>query len=149
MIEKANLAAKPIIISTEVLETMIKSPKPNRVEVTDIANTVLDGADCMMLDDETANGDYVVESIQKIGQVCLEAEKSMNYKRSFSMIKQYSRKVDSNESIAQTLCSAVFESKDISLIIAISESGKLARLVSKYKPDVSILSLTSDNCVYR
>ena len=63
MIEKANLAAKPIVIATEVLDSMIKSMKASRVEVTDMANTVLDGADCLMLDQETADGDYVIESI--------------------------------------------------------------------------------------
>jgi len=87
MIEKANLAAKPIFICTEVLESMVKNPKPNRVEVTDICNTVLDGTDGFMLGDETACGEYVVESIKKLSDVCLEAEKSMNYKRSFNLIK--------------------------------------------------------------
>lgn len=149
MIEKANLAAKPIIIATEVLDSMIKSMKASRVEVTDMANTVLDGADCLLLDQETADGDYVIESIQKMSSVCVEAEKALNYKRQYGLVKQYSNNVSTSESIAQAMISTVFDNKEISLIIAIEESGHLARLLSKYKPDLSILAITGQEYVTR
>lgn len=147
MIEKANLSAKPIVIATEVLDSMIKSMKASRVEVTDMANTVLDGADCLVLDQETADGEYVVEAIQKMSSVCIEAEKALNYKRQYGLTKQYSTNISTAESIAQAMISTVFENKEISLIIAIEESGHLARLLSKYKPDLSILAITGQQQV--
>lgn len=149
MIEKANLAAKPIVIATEVLDSMIKSGKASRVEVTDMANTVLDGADCLVLDQETADGEFVIESIQKMSSVCIEAEKALNYKRQYGLTKKYSMNISTAESIAQAMISTVFENKEISLIIAIEETGKLARLLSKYKPDLSILAITGEQHVTR
>ena len=149
MIEKANLSAKPIVIATEVLDSMIKSARANRVEVNDMANTVLDGADCLVLDAETADGEFVIESIQKTSSVCIEAEKALNYKRQYGITKQYSLNVSTAESIAQAMISTVFENKEISLIIAIEETGKLACLLSKYKPDLSILAITGEQNVTR
>jgi pyruvate kinase len=131
-----------------MLESMIKAPRPTRAEASDVANAVLDGTDCVMLSGETANGDYPINAVTIMGKICAEAERTINYRRLFSDLKQYTPSpVDTAESVASALCSAVLEQKEISLIIVLTDTGKLARLVSKYRPEVKILacSLTSNS----
>jgi len=120
---------------------MIKAPRPTRAEASDVANAVLDGTDCVMLSGECANGDYPINAVSIMSKICVEAEKTINYKRMFNDIKSYTPvPVSTAEAVASALCSAVLDQSDISLIIVLTESGKLARLVSKYRPEVQILA---------
>jgi pyruvate kinase len=110
MIQKANLACKPVITATQMLESMIKAPRPTRAEASDVANAVLDGTDCVMLSGETANGDYPVNAVTIMGKVCVEAERTLNYRRLFNDIKLYSpQPIDTSEAVASALCSAVLD----------------------------------------
>lgn len=120
---------------------MIKAPRPTRAEASDVANAVLDGTDCVMLSGECANGDYPINAVSIMSKICVEAEKTINYKRIFADIKSYTpTPVSTAEAVASAMCSAVLDQSDISLIIVLTESGKLARLVSKYRPEVQILA---------
>jgi pyruvate kinase len=122
-----------------MLESMIKAPRPTRAEASDVANAVLDGTDCVMLSGECANGDYPINAVSIMSKICVEAEKTINYKRMYFDIKNYTpAPVSTAEAVASAMCSAVLDQPDISLIIVLTESGKLARLVSKYRPEVQI-----------
>ena len=124
-----------------MLESMIKAPRPTRAEASDVANSVLDGTDCVMLSGESANGDYPIAAVSIMSRICVEAEKTINYKRIFADIKLYTPgPVGTAEAVASAVCAAILDQKDMSLIIVLTDSGKLARLVSKYRPEVTILA---------
>lgn len=150
MIEKANIAAKPIVTATQMLESMIKAPRPTRAEASDVANAVLDGTDCVMLSGECANGDYPINAVTIMSKICVEAEKTINYKRIFADMKLYSAgSFGTQEAVASAVCSAAMDQTQIKLIICLTESGKLARLVSKYRPELGILACSSNDTVIR
>lgn len=150
MIEKANIAAKPVITATQMLESMIKAPRPTRAEASDVANAVLDGTDCVMLSGESAGGSYPIEAVTIMAKICVEAEKIINYRRLYNDLKLYTPgPVGTTEAVASAVCSAVLDQKDITLIIVLTETGKLARLVSKYRPEVKILGCSSKASVIR
>lgn len=110
MLEKANIASKQIINSTEMLGSMKKKMKPTRPEASDVANAVMDGNDCVMLSNESAIGDNPVESCEFMAKICVEAEKTIDYKRAFNDVKAgTSQPVSTAEAISSSLCKTVIE----------------------------------------
>eukprot|EP00199_Chlamydomonas_sp_CCMP681_P000739 CAMPEP_0119102966 /NCGR_PEP_ID=MMETSP1180-20130426/1536_1 /TAXON_ID=3052 ORGANISM="Chlamydomonas cf sp, Strain CCMP681" /NCGR_SAMPLE_ID=MMETSP1180 /ASSEMBLY_ACC=CAM_ASM_000741 /LENGTH=508 /DNA_ID=CAMNT_0007087361 /DNA_START=104 /DNA_END=1630 /DNA_ORIENTATION=- len=153
MIQKCNYAGKPVITATQMLESMIKNPRPTRAEATDVANAVLDGTDCVMLSGETAAGSFPVEAVKVMTKICREAEASLDYYALFkNILKQAPMPMSPLESLAS---SAVRTAHKVhaSLIVVLTRGGSTARLVAKYRPLVPVLTvavpvLTTDSLTW-
>ncbi|KAL7927085.1 pyruvate kinase [Trichoderma austrokoningii] len=142
MIAMCNVAGKPVICATQMLESMIKNPRPTRAEISDVGNAVTDGADCVMLSGETAKGNYPAESVHEMHEASLKAENTIPYVSHFEeLCTLVKRPVSPVESCAMA---AVRASLDLAAggIIVLSTSGDSARLLSKYRPVCPIFMVT-------
>lgn len=149
MIAKCNIAGKPVITATQMLESMVKNPRPTRAEVADVANAVLDGTDCVMLSGETAGGAFPIEAVRVMAKVCLEAESCIDYPALFKAIYgAVPRPVSVQEAVC---CAAVETAEDIkaSVIVALTETGLTAHLIAKYRPFQKILALSASESTLR
>jgi len=140
LIKASNIAGKPVITATQMLESMISSPSPTRAEVTDVANAVFDGSDAIMLSGETSIGKYPIESVSMMSKVAIEAEKSLPYE-SILVEKRDHMGHQTDDSIAYNSCQTAHQ-VNADLIVAFTESGSTAARVSKYRPRSNILALT-------
>ncbi|KAG7697808.1 hypothetical protein KL930_000137 [Ogataea haglerorum] len=142
LIAKCNLAGKPVICATQMLESMTYNPRPTRAEVSDVGNAILDGADCVMLSGETAKGNYPLEAVSMMHHTCLIAEKALPYYTSFSELRDLTPKPCSTpETIAIAAASSAFD-QGAKVVVVLSTSGTTARLVSKYRPNCPIIMVT-------
>ncbi|GAA5991531.1 hypothetical protein JCM11641_000196 [Rhodosporidiobolus odoratus] len=142
MIAKCNLAGKPVICATQMLESMTYNPRPTRAEVSDVANAVLDGADCVMLSGETAKGSYPLQAVEMMAETCLLAESSICYPPLYNELRSMTvRPTPTEETVAMAAVAAALE-QNAGAILVMSTSGNTARLVSKYKPPCPIITIT-------
>lgn len=141
IIQKCNRAGKPVITATQMLESMVKNARPTRAEVTDIANAIFDGTDAIMLSAETSIGKYPVQAVRTMTRVAREAEKKLPYDH---LIEQRSSWIEreTDELISYSACH-VAGRLGAAAIVAFTHSGSTARRVSKYRPEVPILAITS------
>jgi len=152
MIREANIAGKPVITATQMLESMITNPRPTRAECSDVANAVYDGTDCVMLSGETANGPYFEAAVKMMVNTCCEAESSINFDSLYQCVQNSSLARYSHLSNTESLASsAVKTAIDIGakLILVLSESGSSARSVAKFRPSMPITVLTPSPTVAR
>jgi len=153
MIAECNRAGKPVICATQMLESMVKKPRPTRAEASDVANAVLDGADCVMLSGETAKGDFPVICVKTMAKIAKEAEACMWNERIFEdmMRTETGGKGKGFDNTATTAISAVLASYkcQASAIVVLTTSGVTSHMVSKYKPHCPILSVTRFDRVAR
>lgn len=140
MIYKCNLAGKPVVTATQMLESMIKSPRPTRAEATDVANAVLDGTDCVMLSGESAAGLYPELAVNVMAKICLEAESSLDYEVIFKKMSKCVSPMTPMESLASSAVRTANKAK-AALIVVLTRGGTTAKLVAKYRPSVPILSV--------
>ncbi|XP_043693807.1 pyruvate kinase, cytosolic isozyme [Telopea speciosissima] len=141
MIYKCNMQGKPVVTATQMLESMIKCPRPTRAEATDVANAVLDGTDCVMLSGETAAGAYPELAVRTMAKICIEAESSLDYGAVFKQAMEAAPvPMSPLESLAS---SAVRTANSIkaALILVLTRGGSTAKLVAKYRPVMPILSV--------
>ncbi|KAG7035785.1 hypothetical protein SDJN02_02583 [Cucurbita argyrosperma subsp. argyrosperma] len=141
MIYKCNIQGKPVVTATQMLESMIKSPRPTRAEATDVANAVLDGTDCVMLSGETAAGAYPELAVRTMAKICVEAESTLNYGDVFKRIMEHSPvPMSPLESLASSAVRTANSAK-AALILVLTRGGSTAKLVAKYRPGTPILSV--------
>ncbi|KAF2436720.1 pyruvate kinase [Tothia fuscella] len=142
IITKCNIAGKPVICATQMLESMTFNPRPTRAEVSDVGNAVLDGADCVMLSGETAKGDYPIEAVTMMHETCLQAEIAIPYVSAFDELRRLAPvPVPTTETCAMAAVSASLE-QNAGAILVLTTSGKTARLLSKYRPVCPIIMVT-------
>ncbi|MGG6309404.1 pyruvate kinase [Paenibacillus macerans] len=139
MIDKCNLAGKPVIVATHMLESMQVNPRPTRAEVSDVYNAVMQGADVVMLSGESAAGKYPVQAVRTMASVARKAESAIDYEEQFNR-KRKLHVTNITEVISQGAVSASLE-LDAKVIITSTESGFTARMVSKYRPKAPILAI--------
>ena len=144
MIEKCREKGKFVIVATEMLESMKKSARPTRAEVSDVANAVLDGTDAVMLSGETTMGKFPIEVVKYMAAICNDTEEYYDYDYQFAS----EREVDIAETIANSVVSAS-SVLNIDLIIASTVSGHTARKISNLKPRCLILAATNSREVAR
>ncbi|WP_422459096.1 MULTISPECIES: pyruvate kinase PykF [unclassified Endozoicomonas] len=141
MINKCNHARKPVITATQMLDSMIKNPRPTRAEAGDVANAILDGTDAVMLSGESAKGKYPAESVAVMATICNSTDGSMELR-----VEEFDAEIDNYRSITQAVCRGAVKTADIlaaKLIIVATEQGKSARSLRKFFPKAQILALTS------
>ncbi|KAG0368429.1 pyruvate kinase [Gamsiella multidivaricata] len=142
MVSKCNLAGKPVICATQMLESMTYNPRPTRAEVSDVANAVLDGVDCVMLSGETAKGSYPLEAVRTMAETCVLAESAICYPPLFNELRMLQKRpTETTETVASSAVSAAHE-QNAGAIVVLSTSGDTARLVSKYRPQANVVIVT-------
>lgn len=147
IIKKCNLIGKPVITATQMLDSMIRNPRPTRAEVTDVANAIYDGSDAIMLSGETAAGKYPIEAIETMARIAKRIETTLDYENML-FARQNSRETTITNAISHATCT-VARDVHAQAIITATTSGYTARAVSSYRPESPIIASVSKEHVGR
>ncbi len=150
MISKSYAAGKNVVTATQMLDSMIRNPRPTRAEVSDVANAVFDGTSCVMLSGETASGKYPIEALQTMVQTVLAAEEATHYWGRFLRRADYNHSAPHsiNLAISHTCCMTAMD-LGAKAILAATTSGHTARSISRFRPQCPIIGLTTSEKVRR
>lgn len=146
LITKCRMLGKRVITATEMLESMISNPRPTRAEISDIANAVYDGTSAIMLSGETAAGKYPVESVRTMAKIAETTEANIHYNKRFHNAEFHIK--NAVDAISHSTCGMAID-LDAKAIVACSLSGMTARMVSRFRPPVPIIGLTTDESTWR
>lgn len=145
MIKKTRYLGRRVITATEMLESMIESPRPTRAETSDVANAVFDGTSAVMLSGETAAGKFPVACVKAMSNICSEAEKNINLAKRFKEMNVIIK--NTADAISHATCEAAYDLK-AKLIIVFTKSGTTARMVSRFRPETPVIAATFDEKAY-
>lgn len=146
LITKCRLLGKRVITATEMLESMIHNPRPTRAEISDVANAVYDGTSAIMLSGETAAGLYPVESVKAMDRIAVNTEQNIHYAKRF-LNREFKIK-NTVDAISHATCGMAIDI-DAKAIAVCSLSGMTARMVSRFRPHVAIVGITTDEKTWR
>jgi pyruvate kinase len=147
IIKKVYNAGKQVITATQMLDSMMKNPRPTRAETTDVANAIYDGTSAIMLSGETAAGLYPVESLKTMVRIAIRAEQDIDFKKRFRM-QESKENPDITDAISHATCTTAHD-LNASMIITVTKSGKTARMISRYRPECAIVGCTTHKHVLR
>jgi pyruvate kinase len=147
IIHECVLRGKPVITATQMLDSMMKNPRPTRAEATDVANAIYDGTSAIMLSGETAAGMYPVESVQTMARIAQRTEANIDYVNRFANAGHDTR-ADITAAISHATVTSAHDLK-ASAIVTVTKTGGTARMISRYRPDCPIVSCTTSPTVYR
>jgi pyruvate kinase len=145
IVELCRNQGKPVIVATQMLDSMIRNPRPTRAEASDVANAVIDGADAVMLSGETANGEYPIEAVRMMERIVMSTEREI-LNRYFAARASKSHVVPDSVSHAAML---VAEEMNAGAVITLTRSGSTASMVSKYRPRATIVAPTPLRSTWR
>ncbi|WP_129596574.1 pyruvate kinase [Anaerophilus nitritogenes] len=147
IIKECNSVGKPVITATQMLDSMMRNPRPTRAEVTDVANAIFDGTDAIMLSGETAAGKYPVEAVTTMANIAETAEESIDY-HAILREKSVGKERSITDAISHATCSSAWDLGATAIITA-TASGYTARMVSKFRPKAPIIVATTNEKVMR
>lgn len=147
LIHKAYSSGKQVITATQMLDSMMKNPRPTRAEATDVANAIYDGTSAIMLSGETAAGLYPVEALQTMARIAQCAEEDINYAKRFKE-RAADLSPDVTNAISHATCTSAHD-LGASAIITVTKGGRTARMISKYRPSCPIICCTTEESVQR
>lgn len=147
IIARCNKVGKPVITATQMLDSMMRNPRPTRAEVTDVANAILDGTDAIMLSGEAAVGKYPLESVKTMYKIANSIETSEEYREKFH-ISRFGKEITTTDAISKATCTTA-EDLEASAIITATSSGSTSRSVAKYRPKAPIIAATYTDRVMR
>ncbi len=141
LIHKCNIAGKPVITATQMLDSMQRNPRPTRAEASDVANAILDGTDAIMLSGETAAGMYPLEAVQTMDRIAKTTENAVDYRSIVTKLSK-AREVNLTDAMGQAVAHTAINLR-VKAVIAPTESGYTAKMISKFRPGVPIIAVTS------